>query len=81
MVAGYAAFQTQLKVTGTSEVTSNWDIEITNVTDGTPSGSAENTVAPSWTKLTASMEANLYDKGDAWNMMSLSKIKALWMPN
>ena len=65
MVAGYAAFQTQLKVTGTSKVTSNWDIEITNVTEGTPTGSAENTVAPSWDKLWASMEANLYDKGDA----------------
>ena len=65
MVVGYAAFQTQLKVSGTSKVTSNWDIEITNVTPGTPTGSAENTVAPSWDKLWASMEADLYDKGDA----------------
>ena len=65
MVAGYAAFQTQLKVTGSSTVTSNWDIQITNVTAGTSTGSAENTVAPSWDKLWASMEANLYDKGDA----------------
>ena len=65
MVVGYAAFQTQLKVTGTSKVTSNWDIEITNVTSGTPTGSAENTVAPSYDKLWASMEADLYDKGDA----------------
>ena len=65
MVAGYAAFQTQLKVSGTSKVTSNWDIEITNVTSGTPTGSAENTVAPSYDKLWASMEANLYNKGDA----------------
>ena len=65
MVAGYAAFQTQLKVTGSSTVTSNWDIEITNVTAGTPTGSAENAVAPSYDKLWASMEANLYDKGDA----------------
>ena len=45
MVVGYAAFQTQLKVSGTSKVTSNWDIEITNVTSGTPTGSAENTEA------------------------------------
>ena len=65
MVVGYAAFQTQLKVSGTSKVTSNWDIEITNVTPGTPTGSAENAVAPSYDKLWASMEANLYDKGDA----------------
>ena len=76
MVAGYAAFQTQLKVTGTSKVTSNWDIEITNVTAGTPTGSAENAVAPDWDKLTASMEANLYDKGDAMEYdVTLLKIK------
>ena len=65
MVAGYAAFQTQLKVSGTSKVTSNWDIEITSVTPGTPTGSAENAVAPSWDKLWASMEADLYEKGDS----------------
>ena len=65
MVAGYAAFQTRLEIKGTSKVTSNWDIRITNVTDGTPTGQAENAVAPKWTNLTASMEANLYDKGDA----------------
>ena len=65
MVVGYAAFNTELKISGTSKVTSNWDIRITNVTDGTPTGSAKNTVKPSWTTLTASMEADLYEKGDA----------------
>ena len=65
MVVGYAAFSTTLEIKGTSKVTSNWDIEITNVTEGTPTGSAENAVAPSFDKLWASMEANLYDKGDA----------------
>ena len=65
MVVGYAAFQTRLEIKGTSKVTSNWDIRITNVTDGTPTGSAENASAPDWDELTASMEANLYDKGDA----------------
>ena len=65
MVVGYAAFSTNLEIKGTSKVTSNWDIEITNVTEGTPTGSAENTVKPSWDKLWASMEADLYDKGDS----------------
>lgn len=65
MVVGYAAFNTKLEIKGTSKVTSNWDIRITNVTNGTPTGSAENTVAPTWDNLTASMEANLYEKGDA----------------
>ena len=65
MVVGYAAFNTELKISGTSKVTSNWDIEITNVTSGTPTGSAENTVAPTWDALTAMVEADLYEKGDA----------------
>ena len=65
MAVGYAAFNTELKISGTSKVTSNWDIEIINVTNGTPVGSAENTVAPTWDALTASMEADLYEKGDA----------------
>ena len=65
MVAGYAAFQTRLEIKGTSKVTSNWNILITNVTEGTPTGSAENAVKPSWKNTSASMEANLYDKGDA----------------
>ena len=65
MAVGYAAFNTELKISGTSKVTSNWDIEITNVTSGTPVGSAENTIAPTWDALTASMEADLYEKGDA----------------
>ena len=65
MVVGYAAFQTRLEISGSSTVTSNWDIEITNVTDGEASGSAENATKPSWKATSASMEANLYDKGDA----------------
>ena len=65
MIVGYAAFNTELKISGTSKVTSNWDIEIINVTNGKPVGSAENTVAPTWDALTASMEADLYEKGDA----------------
>ena len=65
MVVGYSAFQTKLEIKGTSKVTSNWDIEITNVTEGTPSGFAENTVAPFWDKTTANMEATLFASGDA----------------
>ena len=65
MVVGYSAFQTKLEIKGTSKVTSNWDIEITNVTECTPSGFAENTVAPFWDKTTANMEATLFASGDA----------------
>ena len=65
MTVGYAAFQTNLNIKGTSKISSNWDIRITNVTSGTSTGNAENVKTPTWTNLTASMEANLYEKGDA----------------
>ena len=31
MIVGYAAFSTNLTIKGSSKVTSNWDIRITNV--------------------------------------------------
>ena len=62
---GYAAFQTSLTIRGTSRITSNWDVRITNVTTGVATGDAENVSTPTWTDLTAYMEANLYDKGSA----------------
>ena len=65
MTAGYAAFQTNLKINGTSTINNSWNIEITNVTSGQTTGGAENVRTPTWTTLTASMEANLYEKGDA----------------
>ena len=60
MTVGYAAFQTNLNIKGTSKISSNWDIRITNVTSGNKTGNAENAKTPTWTNLTASMEANLY---------------------
>jgi len=65
MTVGYAAFQTNLKIKGTSSISSNWDIRITNVTEGNKTGDAESAKAPTWDKLTANVEANLYQKGDS----------------
>ena len=65
MTVGYAAFQSNLKISGTTSISSNWDIRITNVTEGVVTGDAENTKAPTWDKLTANIEANLYQKGDS----------------
>ena len=65
MSIGYAAFQTKVKVKGTTRITSVWDVRITNVTSGTATGSATNAITPTWTGLTANMEANLYQEGDA----------------
>jgi len=65
MTAGYAAFQTNLKIKGTSKVNSNWDVRITSVTQANKTGSAEEAKAPTWDNLTAYMEADLYEKGDS----------------
>lgn len=65
MTIGYAAFQTQLNITGTSTIASKWDVQITGISSGTPTGTGENAVAPSYTGTTANMEANLYAPGDA----------------
>ena len=65
MTVGYAAFSTQLNITGTSNIASNWDVQIIGITPGTPTGTGENAVAPSYTATTATMEANLYAPGDA----------------
>ena len=40
MVIGYAALMQQLTINGTAEVTSTWDVKMTNITDGEASNSA-----------------------------------------
>lgn len=64
MTVGYAASMTSFTVRGTATLKSSWDLEITNVTVGEKTTSAENATTPTWEGLTASMEANLYDAGD-----------------
>lgn len=66
MTVGYAAFSTKLKISGTSNIASKWDIKITNVAVKSIDGSAENVEgSPSYNALTASVEANLFSPGDA----------------
>ena len=72
MVSGYAAFQSRFDIKGTTKVTSNWEVIITNVSSGTPSGNAENSkdengnvILPTWDNLSASMSADLYETGDS----------------
>ena len=60
MGIGYSAFSSNLNISGTSSVSSSWDIAITNISDPVIEGLAEETHAPSWDRLTASMEADLY---------------------
>ena len=47
MGVGYAAFSSQLKISGTSNITSNWSVKITDiqskVVNGTPTNASEPT--------------------------------------
>lgn len=36
MALGYVAFSSKLNINGTSNISSNWDIEITNIRGGNP---------------------------------------------
>ena len=62
---GYAAFQTSFNVKGSTAITGNWNIEVTNVAVAETEGSGENAKTPIWTQTTANMEANLYEPGDS----------------
>ena len=64
MAIGYSAFQTKLNISSTSNITSVWDVEITNVQTKEINGLAENVYDPTYTKLEANMEANFYEPGD-----------------
>ena len=65
MAAGYAAFRTQLNINGTSNITSEWKVLITNIqgqiVNGTPEDEAG---SPSHTETTASFSTKLYSPGD-----------------
>ena len=65
MAVGYSAFQTKLNISSTSNITSVWDVRITNVKIKETSGLAENVGdLDSYTNLEANMEANFYEPGD-----------------
>ena len=69
MTVAYAAFQSVLKIKGTSNISSNWDILITNVEETNKGGQAittekEGVTNPNWDGLTANIEADLVSPGD-----------------
>ena len=69
MAAGYAAFSSQLTINSSSEITSNWDVEITGISvlethSKTASGVTDNNGSPSYDRLTASFSVNLTSPGD-----------------
>ena len=65
MIVGYAAFYSQLKISGTSKITSSWDVEITNIESKNIVGSASNKTEPTYTKLSATFNTNLVSPSDS----------------
>ena len=65
MAVGYAAFANQLKISGTSNISSNFIVKITDIQSTVQSGSASDAVAPTHTDLTATFSTNLVSPGDA----------------
>ena len=64
MAVSYAAFSSVLDIKGTSNITSNWDVEITKAEVGEIGGEAENGNGPTFDSLSATMEASFYTPGD-----------------
>ena len=63
MTVGYSAFSTRLDIKSSTSITSNWDIEITNLELKEEIGEGKN-VTFDFDKLWASMEANFYTPSD-----------------
>ena len=64
MGVGYAAFQSQLKITGTSNITSNWSVKITDIQSKVISGTPTDSQSPSYTDTTATFKTRLTSPGD-----------------
>ena len=65
MGIGYAAFASQLKINGTSSISSNFNVLITDITSGSIVGDASNATEPTHTDTTATFSTNLVSPGDS----------------
>ena len=65
MAAGYAAFRTQLTINGTSNITSDWKVLITDIQSSVLAGDATDAETPSHTETTATFKTNLVSPGDS----------------
>ncbi len=65
MAVGYAAFASNLKISGTSNISTTWDVEITDITTSNKVGSASVKEQPTFEKLTATFSTNLVSPGDS----------------
>ena len=64
MAVGYALLAQQLQITGSTGITSKWDIEITNIEEIETKGSGY-THSTNYTATTASFDVGLIHTGDS----------------
>lgn len=65
LAVGFAAFSTNLTINGTANISSKWDVEITDIVSKNKVGSASNTSAPIYTKTSATFKTTLVYPGDS----------------
>ena len=65
MAVGYAAFASSLKISGTSNISTSWNISITDITTSNKVGSVSVSGTPEHSGLTASFNTNLVLPGDS----------------
>ncbi len=65
MAIGYAAFASQLNIKGSTNISTSWDVRITNITSKNVVGTASNLEEPSYTNLTAEFYTGLVSPGDS----------------
>ena len=64
MGVGYAAFSSQLRISGTSNITSNWSVKITDIQSKVVNGTPANASEPTHTDTTATFRTTLTSPGD-----------------
>ena len=64
MGVGYAAFSSQLRISGTSNITSNWSVKITDIQSKVVNGTPANASDPTHTDTTATFSTTLTSPGD-----------------
>ena len=64
MAIGYAALQQRLNITGTSNISSVYDVRFTNIKSTPSNENVTDKVAPSYTNTTATFSTNLTSPGD-----------------
>ena len=65
MAIGYAAFSTSLNISGTSTITSKWEIKITDVTITNVIGNATKAIEPVISNTAVTFKTNLTSPGDS----------------